>query len=179
MKMAAAKQVIATAIVSAHIYERCRRSLSRQGSGGWSDLFSKLRQQPSSPNYVSSLLLVTHKDGSADLYLQDVPMLVEVLAKRDVSAGEAVYQSGIADVRRVKFPNIQLNPDDGVFVCFKVGWKFALFFDLAYDRTLDIDRMKRDLGRLYRLAHARGSADQPKMRPSPEFPDLLHDFFEQ
>lgn len=104
-----------------------------------------------SPNYVSTLLLVTHEDGSADLHLQDVPMLMEVLAKRDVTAGEVVYQSGIADVRRVQFSDLQLKPDDGVFVCFKVGWKFALFFDLAADRALDVDRMERDLGRLYRL----------------------------
>jgi hypothetical protein len=103
------------------------------------------------PNRVSTLVLVTHKDGSADLYLQDVTMVMEVLAKSDVAAGQAVYQSGIADVRRIKFPDLKLKPDDGVFTCFKIGWKFALFFDLADGRAFDVDRTERDLGHLYRL----------------------------
>ena len=45
---------------------------------------------------------------------------------------------------------LALQPKDGVLCCFKVGWKFALFFDLHPERTLDVDAMERSLGRLYR-----------------------------
>jgi hypothetical protein len=105
---------------------------------------------------VSFLLLVTHNDGTADLYLQDIPISLEILAKRDVNAGEAVYQSGVADVRRLQIPGLALKPDDGVLMCFKVGWKFALFFDLAPNRSLDVDKMERSLGRLYRRLSFQG-----------------------
>jgi hypothetical protein len=37
-----------------------------------------------------------------------------------------------------------------VIYCFKVGWKFALFFDLDRPERLDSDRMALDLGTLYR-----------------------------
>jgi hypothetical protein len=75
---------------------------------------------------------------------------MEILAKRDVVAGEAVYYSGVADIRRVRIPGIKLEPTDSVIFCFKVGWKFALFFEFPHERALDIDAMERSLGNLYR-----------------------------
>jgi len=99
---------------------------------------------------VSAFLVVTHPDGSADLYLQDFPVLIEMLAKDSVAKGEAVFQPDIGDIRRLRMPWLKLEPKDGVLYCFKVGWKFALFFDLNPARELDVDAMERSLGRLYR-----------------------------
>ena len=100
---------------------------------------------------VSALLIVTHEGGTADLYLQDFPLKMEILAKRDVARGEAIGQSSIADVRRLRMSWLELHPKDGVLCCFKVGWTFALFFDLdSSDRDLNVDAMERSLGRLYR-----------------------------
>ena len=95
-------------------------------------------------------VLIIHKDGSAELHLNDTQMSIEVLAKGDVKAGQAVYSSDIGDIRRVKYNNFTFSPSDKVFICFKVSWKFGLFFDLADERELDVDRMERDLGSLYR-----------------------------
>ena len=99
---------------------------------------------------VSAMLLVTHEDGTADLYLQDFPIEIEIMAKHDIAKGDAIFQSSIADVRRSRMSWLQLKSTDGVLCCFKVGWKFGLFFDLAPDRQLDVDAMERSLGRLYR-----------------------------
>jgi len=99
---------------------------------------------------VHALLLITHEGGIADLYLQDFPFEIEILAKRNLAKGEVIYHSDIADVRRVRMPWLALQPKDGVLCCFKVGWKFALFFDLHPERILDVDAIERSLGRLYR-----------------------------
>jgi hypothetical protein len=99
---------------------------------------------------VSAMLVVTHEGGVADLYLQDFPFEIEILAKHDVAKGEMVYHSDITDVRRLRMSWLALQPKDGVLCCFKVGWKFALFFDLHPERILDVDAMERSLGRLYR-----------------------------
>ena len=100
---------------------------------------------------ASSLLLVTHPDdGSVDLYVHEFPMAIEILAKQDIIAGEAVYRSKVADVRRVRFPGVKLGAKDGLLVCFKVGWKFALFFDLAPNRDLDVDALECSIALLYR-----------------------------
>ena len=99
---------------------------------------------------VSALLVVTHEGGIADLYLQDFPFEIEILAQRKLAKGETIYHSDIADVRRLRMSWLALQPKDGVLCCFKVGWKFALFFDLHPERILDVDAMERSLGRLYR-----------------------------
>lgn len=95
-------------------------------------------------------VLIIHKDGTAELYLDNAQMAIEVLAKRDIKAGEAIYGRDIGDIRRVRYPDITFLPADKAFICFKVGWKFGMFFDLAGNRELDVDRMERDLGVLYR-----------------------------
>ena len=95
-------------------------------------------------------VLILHKDGTADFHLGDIQMVVEILAKRDIKAGEAIYGNDIGDIRRIKYQNLVYSTTDKVFVCFKVGWKFGLFFDLADDRELDVDGMERDMGSLYK-----------------------------
>jgi len=102
------------------------------------------------------LLLVIHKDETAELYLNNVGMSVEILAKRSIKAGEVVYGKDIADIRRLKYQDITFVPTDKVFYCFKVGWKFGLFFDLADNRDLDMERMEYDSGRLYRRLRYQG-----------------------
>ena len=100
------------------------------------------------PNAVYQFLILIHNDLSADLYINDFPVNIEIMAKRDMKKMEPVTQRDIADIRRLKFPNIKMVETDKVICCFKVGWKFGLFFDL--NRELDTDDMSLTLGTLYR-----------------------------
>ena len=101
------------------------------------------------PNAVYQFLILIHKDLSADLYVNDFPVAVELMVKRDVKKFEVITHGDIADIRRLKFPNIEIAWTDKVIYCFKVGWKFGLFFDL--NRELDTDAMALTLGTLYRF----------------------------
>lgn len=101
-------------------------------------------------------ILIVHKNGTAELHLDNIQMALEVLAKRDIRAGEAVYGGDIGDIRKVRYPGIAFLPSDKVFICFKVDWKFGMFFDLGDNRELDIDRMESDLGMLYRRLRYQG-----------------------
>lgn len=101
-------------------------------------------------NTVFQFLVLIHKDLSADLYINDFPIAIEIRAKRDIRKGEVVRQGDIADIRRLKFPDIKIVETDKVIYCFKVGWKFALFFDLNRQDNLDVDEMFLALGELYR-----------------------------
>lgn len=111
---------------------------------------------------VYQFLVLIHQDLSADLYINDFGVLVEIKAKRDIKAGEAVTQGDIADIRKVKFSDIEIKDTDKVVYCFKVGWRFGLFFDLtprlqpvgavqpiAAER-LDIEKMQLSIGELRR-----------------------------
>jgi hypothetical protein len=100
------------------------------------------------PNAIYQYLLLIHDDLSADLYVNDFPVWIKIMVKRDVKELEVIKHEDIADIQRLKFPNIKIVKTDKVIYCFKVGWKFGLFFDLG--RELDLDAMELDLGTLYR-----------------------------
>lgn len=111
-------------------------------------------------NQVFQFLAVVHGDRTADVFVNDFPVVVEMKSTRDLQKGERVRQSDIADVRRVRFPDASLTPTDKIVYLFKVGWRFGLFFDLnprtqpaegaAATTLLDVDGVERDLGALYR-----------------------------
>jgi hypothetical protein len=97
---------------------------------------------------VFQFLVLIHEDLSGDLYINDFRLLIEIRSKRDVQRGELIRKKDIADVRRLKFPDIQIMETDSVIYCGKVGWKFGLFFDL--NKSLDLNKLEQDLGSLYR-----------------------------
>ncbi|HUT22417.1 MAG TPA: hypothetical protein VMX18_03365 [Candidatus Bipolaricaulota bacterium] len=106
---------------------------------------------------VCQFLIVIHDDLSADLYVNDFKVLVEIKAKRDVKVGEAITDADVADIRKIKFGDISIVSNDSVIYCFKVGWRFGLFFDFtAVDfhtgdhQQLDMEKMELSIGGLYR-----------------------------
>lgn len=99
---------------------------------------------------VYKFLILIHEDLSAELYINDFQINIEILAKRDIKALEPITEVDIADIRRLKFPSIQIVDTDKVVCCFKVGWKFGLFFDLCRTQKLEIEDMWLILGKLYR-----------------------------
>jgi len=111
---------------------------------------------------VHQFLVIIHQDLSADLYVNDFQVAVEIKAKRDIKQGEVITQGDIADVRKVKFPQITITETDKVIYCFKGGWRFGLFFDLTpraqptgaprliQTEKLDIEKMMLSIGEIYR-----------------------------
>lgn len=101
-----------------------------------------------SPDRVSQFLALIHEDLSADLFVNGFPVVLEIMAKRDMKKMEVVHKRDIADIRRLRFTDIKIGKTDKVVYCFKVGWKFALFFDLT--REFNLEETELALGTLYR-----------------------------
>ena len=101
-------------------------------------------------NQIYQFLLIIHFDKSADLYLNSIPFTVQILAKKDMKKGDVVKKCDVADIRSIIFENTILTKNDKVIFCFKVGWKFGLYFDLSSQRDLDINQMSMEMGALYR-----------------------------
>jgi len=111
---------------------------------------------------VHQFLVIIHQNLSADLYVNDFQVAVEIKAKRDIKQGEVITQGDIADVRKVKFPQITVAETDKVIYCFKGGWRFGLFFDLTprsqpadtphliQTEKLDVEKMMLSIGEIYR-----------------------------
>ena len=113
-------------------------------------------------NKVCSFLVVLRADSSADVYVNDIPMVFDIRAKRSIKQGEVVTDKDIADIGKVSFPEITIQPTDKVFYCFKVGWRFGLFFDCSFrtglpsgapandSHELNIEQMQQDIAVLLR-----------------------------
>lgn len=100
--------------------------------------------------YIANFLILIHQDTSAEVYIGDLGIMLNINSKRDIKKGEAITRNDIADIKSIKFKNIDIEKTDKLIVCLKIGWKFGLFFDFNYEKKLDIDGAYNELGDLYR-----------------------------
>ena len=111
---------------------------------------------------VYQFLVIIHQDLSADLYVNNFQVDVEIKIKRSAIKGELIRQSDVVDISKVEFPQIKIVETDKIIYCFKVGWRFGLFFDLTTRvqpvsapypiqvEKLNIEKMRLSIGDLYR-----------------------------
>lgn len=104
--------------------------------------------------FVSNFLILHHDDLSVDIYLNDLPIVVEFLSKRSVNKGENVSEKDIADIKRLRFHEIEIKETDHIFFCFKYGWRFGYYFDCACGTKstykIDLDKMYLDFGSYFK-----------------------------
>lgn len=98
----------------------------------------------------SYILLVIHPDNTGELWLDTAAVSLNIMAKRPVVAGAAIFETDVADVVAMSFPLVAIGKEDRVVCIFREGWRFALFFDFNPGGELSISTMERDLGTLYR-----------------------------
>jgi hypothetical protein len=113
---------------------------------------SKIFLKGISTETIYKFLVIIHHDLSADVYINNFKIIAEMYPKRNFQKGEVVYLKDIADIRNIKFDDseIKILPTDKIIFCFRVGWKFGLFFDLDRNNNLDLKKMYIELGSLYR-----------------------------
>ena len=54
-------------------------------------------------NTIHNFLILIHRDLSADIYINDFLIEIEMLSKRSVQAGTVITDGDIADIRQVRF----------------------------------------------------------------------------
>ena len=102
---------------------------------------------------VSAFLVLHHSDESVDVHINGVTTTVEILAKRDLQAGEGIGLSDMADVRKMAFPDTTIEPDDNIVYCFKCGWKFGLYYNFRQTdgaAGMGIEALQLTLGSCYK-----------------------------
>jgi hypothetical protein len=119
----------------------------------YSDQISKMFLNRYFIDGINRYLILIHSDSSADVYVNEFPLVFKALAKRDINAGEPIKSNDIADISEIRFPGINIKESDCVIFCFKKGWKFGLFFDFGPadgKSVLDMENLFHDLGGYYR-----------------------------
>ena len=99
----------------------------RRLEGFPSDLI-ELSPSPVKPSQVDSLLAIIRLDGTATLYLNELPLIAIARSTGPVKAGSAVYKDDIADIEEVQL-GVDIPEDAGFMYLFSVGWRKGLFYD--------------------------------------------------
>ncbi|MBU0528476.1 hypothetical protein KKF86_01795 [bacterium] len=99
---------------------------------------------------VCQFLLLVHKDLSVDIYVNDFPVIAEMRVKKATKKGQPIGINDIADIKQIRFEGIDIKEDDKIAYCFKIGWKFGLYFNFDPKRELEIDKLQQEIGSLYR-----------------------------
>lgn len=86
-------------------------------------------------NHISQFLVILHKDNSADVYINNLPILLTVFGKKEISPGEPVSIDDIFDITELDFDQIQIQSDDRLVLCFKTRWKFGFYYNFQRDTS--------------------------------------------
>jgi hypothetical protein len=114
---------------------------------------SRLATEAGSPvglERANSILLRVRLDRSGELWVDSVATSVGAMVKRPIGGGQPVFAADIADVVDVKFPAVDFESGDGIVYLFRQCWRFGLYYDLRLDGSLEVAKMGRAIGALYR-----------------------------
>jgi hypothetical protein len=79
---------------------------------------------------------------------------LSIVAKGAVAKGQKLMSKDIADIRDIDFPGIQIAETDAILLVMKVGWKFALHYDLHRvtdaNYRLPLETFKKRVAALWR-----------------------------
>ena len=70
-------------------------------------------------DHVHTFLIIIHQDSSADVYVNDFPISLRVLAKGDMRQSQSVTNKDIADIDELRFDGITIRTDDSVVSALK------------------------------------------------------------
>jgi hypothetical protein len=105
------------------------------------------------PSVIDHMLAVIRLDKTATIYVNELKILGQMQVKRDVKQGDLVFSNDIADLKAIRFVDVEIPADAGVVFLFSVGWRKGLFFDLSPilpksdgPRTFDLNTL---LGQFY------------------------------
>ncbi len=98
----------------------------------------------------STILLIIRPDKTAELWMDTAAICLNILSRRDIPPGTAVFDSDIVDVIAMSFPMVNISADDKVVCLFRQGWRFGLYFDFNPKKSLSVGEFHRTLGSLYR-----------------------------
>jgi hypothetical protein len=91
-------------------------------------IFQEAAVQPSG---VEHMLVLVRTDRSAKVYLNELTITAEIQPKRTARAGEPVFENDVADIRFLRFENVEIQDDVGILFVFSFGWRRGFYYDLT------------------------------------------------
>ena len=95
-------------------------------------LFSKvpIEKRPRQ-SQIDHLLALVHKDRTVTLYINELSIYLLSRFRKEKEIGQPVDRDDIDEVEEVRFSDVDIPDDVGVYFIFSFGWRKALFYDLT------------------------------------------------
>jgi hypothetical protein len=93
--------------------------------------------------------LVTMRGNQANVYVNELGLVLETMSRTARKAGEVVTRDDILGVRSLKFQNLLIGNDEAIIFYFSSGWRRGLFFDLRPNDGGQLDNLELTLGTFY------------------------------
>ena len=93
------------------------------------DILTRLPTQ-TNPSQVDHMLVIYHKDGKADVYLNEIDVSIRARTRNPMPAGSQLTKNDIIDIESLNL-GIQVPDDAGFMYVFSVRWRKGLLFDFC------------------------------------------------
>jgi hypothetical protein len=81
--------------------------------------------------------------------MNEPSLLLKMVGRRTVKAGENIYQKDVGGISAVKFVDLEVAPTSAIIFYFSIGWRHGLFFDLTPLHGGSLGDIERVLGEYY------------------------------
>lgn len=72
------------------------------------------------PSQIDHMLVLVHPDRKCQVYVNELVVIGEALARRDLAAGQMVFDDDLAGIRRIKFKGVEIPKEAGIFYLFSL-----------------------------------------------------------
>ncbi len=93
--------------------------------------------------------LVVMQGEMGQVFVNEPPILVNMVGRRAITAGEKIYKSDVGGIGAVRFVDLEISPNSGIIFYFTIGWRRGLFFDLRPLEGEPLGDIDRILGEHY------------------------------
>ena len=98
---------------------------------GWPNLLLEQASVAIRPSHVDHMLAIISKDKHVTVYINELPIVMQIVAKGTLKAGQGVTANHIADIKSVEFNGVKIPNDCGILFLFSQGWRKGLFYDFG------------------------------------------------
>ena len=85
------------------------------------------------PSTISHLLVLIHKDGTCNVYVNELEFIGTMKTKKNkINKGDPVYIDDIADIETLMIKDVIIPENVGIMFLFSHGWRKGLYFDLTH-----------------------------------------------
>jgi len=98
---------------------------------------------------IDHCLVLLSREGKAIVYVNHLPIMLKIMARRSLEAGEQVKRSDIGPIAEVILGDIEVPPATAVLFYFSVGWRRGVYVDFMPHQGHPLGDLRRVFGQAY------------------------------